>query len=312
MLIGWVCGVYFQSALPEQNFLAVFAKIVIGFFVIAFWYMNGTALNDYEDYEIDQVNLKGDRFRPLVTGLSSKGELLLAAKIYAACTVIFAFLLSWQQAALCMVLLALNYVYSVKPFQVSRRGGLAPLLLPLGYVVLTFATGYGLSGWGYTIEAFIILVALYIHFLSRIILKDYRDVKGDKKFGKITYLIKHGNRKVCLISASSAVVSSVTFINVLDAGYFLFPIIVLTSYAVSMLFNLSMANTWKLQKPLLAAFGRAMTGVTVSFLMAVASFVWDFSRLDNIIIAFAISLIYTWSALQAYNHNVHPAEPGRI
>ena len=45
-----------------------------------------------------------------------------------------------------------------------------------------------------------LLVALYLLFSGRIILKDFRDREGDAAFGKPTFLLKYGKKATCLLS----------------------------------------------------------------------------------------------------------------
>jgi 4-hydroxybenzoate polyprenyltransferase len=41
---------------------------------------------------------------------------------------------------------------------------------------------------------------LYVGFIGRILLKDFRDVVGDAMFGKRTFLVRHGRRATCALS----------------------------------------------------------------------------------------------------------------
>lgn len=47
--------------------------------------------------------------------------------------------------------------------------------------------------------------ALYLGFIGRILLKDFRDVRGDALFGKRTFLVRHGRRATCAVSAGCLV-----------------------------------------------------------------------------------------------------------
>ena len=46
-----------------------------------------------------------------------------------------------------------------------------------------------------------LLAGLYVGFIGRILLKDFRDVRGDALFGKRTFLVRHGRRTTCRLSA---------------------------------------------------------------------------------------------------------------
>lgn len=304
LLVGLLGGIYQQvDGVSSLHFLPTLIKFLCCMVVIAFWYMNGTALNDYADYEIDLINLKNDKERPLIAGLTSKTELANLATVYAICTVSLALLVSSWHALLVGVLILLNHAYSIKPLQLSRRGGIAPLLLPLGYVALPYLLGIGITGWTLSDISISLLIALYLQFIGRIILKDYRDVKGDAAHNKITFLLKYGNTAVCIVSGITISASALIILRVLSTGVLKYPLILLTSYAGTMLFNLSSNNKWVKQKPLLAAFGRSMTGVTVTLIAALMALIWRFSFAEVVIVASTITLVYIWSAQQAFIYN---------
>ena len=52
----------------------------------------------------------------------------------------------------------------------------------------------------------LLLAGLYAGFIGRIVLKDFRDVRGDALFGKRTFLVRHGRRATCRLSATFLVV----------------------------------------------------------------------------------------------------------
>ena len=61
----------------------------------------------------------------------------------------------------------------------------------------------------------VLLAGLYIGFIGRILLKDFRDVQGDALFGKRTFLVRYGRRATCRFSAVCWIAGSTT---VLAAG----------------------------------------------------------------------------------------------
>ncbi len=280
-------------------------KFLLCLILMAFWYMNATALNDYADYKIDMINLKDDPDRPLVTGQASRQELKVLAMAYAACGLMLAAVLSPFHLALFGCLLLLNYAYSMKPFQLSHRGVVAPLLLPLGYVLLPYMLSHGIVEWRLNRPSMWLLGALYLQFIGRIILKDYRDVKGDAAHGKRTFLLRHGNAAVCIVSGLSIAASALIAMSTIKMGVLKFPLIVLSAYALTILYNVAKTSTWPKQKPLLSAYGRAMTGVTVSIIAALLSLTWSFGPAETYAVALAIVFAYLWSARQAFLYNTH-------
>lgn len=301
LMVGFLAALSFQ--ISTISLWTASKGLVGGFLVIALWYMNGTALNDYADYEIDLINLKGDKDRPLVSGQVQKNELRMLATSYSVAALGIALVISFPHAVLTAILLMLNYTYSIKPFQISRRGGLGPLLLPLGYVVFPFLFGWFLLDLHVIHIGYMLILALYLQFLGRIILKDYRDVKGDAVHGKRTFLLRHGNKAVCVVSASSILFSALILVTSLQLGVMLFPVVVLTSYSLTMLFQLSQVNVWKKQKPILAAFGRGMTGVTSALIIYLVGEHWRFTAAQMALLTFGVTLVYLTSAQQAFAYN---------
>ena len=306
LCVGIFAGIAVTATKPGLTELqALLFKAAVCALIIALWYINGTALNDYADYEIDLINLKGDADRPLVVGTATKPDLLYAAGMCALASTALAFYLGWQSGVIVVSLLLLNISYSIKPFQISRRGGLAPLLLPLGYIVLPLVLGYLLHAKHNSALFSMLLASFYLQFMGRIILKDYRDVVGDKKHGKMTFLLRHGNRVVCAVSA--ACISASALLLVLHIGHqlhaFKFALISLTAFALVALYQLSEVDSWKLQKPVIAAFGRAMTGVTAAIITGLITSTWTVPAPTMTFMAVVLVVVYTWSAREAFNYN---------
>ena len=304
LAVGFVAGLLISGASPSSiNVIQSIWQMVTCSIVVGLWYIHGTALNDYADYEIDLINLKGDKDRPLVVGLATKRQLLYVSLVSALAAIVLSCLLSWAHVIIIVILLFLNISYSIKPLQISRRGGLAPLLLPLGYIGLPFFFGYELSVTDWYKFSFVLLAAFYVQFIGRIILKDYRDVKGDKAHGKITFLLRYGNQAVCAVSAGSVIVSSGLLLTYARnfIGAFSYAIVCLAGFGLMILYKLSKSATWFEQKPLLGAFGRAMTGVTVAFIAAMVAVIWQLSAGAAAFIAIVLTAVYIWSAQEAYS-----------
>ena len=65
---------------------------------------------------------------------------------------------------------------------------------PACYVAVPFLVGSfsvrATIGW----QQLGLLAGLYLGFVGRIVLKDFRDLKGDALVGKRTFLVRHGRR----------------------------------------------------------------------------------------------------------------------
>ncbi|HEX5115482.1 MAG TPA: UbiA family prenyltransferase [Pseudonocardiaceae bacterium] len=172
--------------------LARVLLVVFGFLLFS------VACNDITDARIDAVNLAGDRRRPLVVGGADGIEMLTIGIVSAALALVMAATLGWFALAVVAAGLALSVGYSVRPVRVADRGALASLLLPACYVAVPYLVGHGPL---HRMADLTVLAGLYVGFIGRILLKDFRDVRGDALFGKRTFLVRHGRGPTCVFSA---------------------------------------------------------------------------------------------------------------
>lgn len=176
--------------------------------IVGGWFINATVLNDLGDEAIDRVNLVQARGRPLVSGDATRAEMLLLGQVAGALGLAIAWTLNWRVGLVVLAGLALNAAYSLRPMRICDRGALASLLLPSGYVAVPYLVGLLAVKPSLDRRDLLLLVGLYVTFVGRILLKDFRDVCGDEMFGKRTFLIRHGRVRTCLFSAGCWVVGS--------------------------------------------------------------------------------------------------------
>jgi 4-hydroxybenzoate polyprenyltransferase len=160
--------------------------LAVAGFVVA-----SVAVNDLADEAVDRVNLPGVRSRPLASGAAHRSELALVAGVAAGAS--------------------LAAAYSLPPLRLSARGAVASLLLPAGYVAVPFLAGAWAVRPTSTLPASdaLLLIGLFLGFIGRILLKDFRDVRGDALFGKRTFLVRYGRASTCAWSAAFWVLGSV-------------------------------------------------------------------------------------------------------
>jgi 4-hydroxybenzoate polyprenyltransferase len=163
--------------------------------VVAAFLLFSVAVNDLADEAIDRVNLPGAASRPLVTGTGQRFDLRVLAGVGAVVTAAAAVPLGWRCVPVAAGGLVVSVAYSRK---LSGQGAVASLVLPACYV----AVPYLLGAFGAGIRPDLMLMTgLYVGFVGRILLKDFRDVRGDALFGKRTFLVRHGRRATCAFSA---------------------------------------------------------------------------------------------------------------
>ena len=199
-----------QSA-PRAEVHPLFTTVLV---IIGAWLVNAAALNDLADEQIDRVNLANARGRPLVSGQASRRQMLVLALVTGSIALAVAGTQGWRVAAVVAGGLALNAAYSLPPLRLSHRGIVASLVLPVAFVVVPYLVG------SFTVRPdlggrdLVLLPGLYVGFIGRILLKDFRDAAGDALFGKWTFLLRHGRATTCRVSAACWVVGTVAVLAV--------------------------------------------------------------------------------------------------
>ena len=184
--------------------------------VIAFL-LFAVAVNDLADTAIDRVNLAGDPSRPLVSGDGTRRTFVAIACASGVAALALGAVV--HRGALVAVAggLVLASAYSLRPVRLADRGAVASMLLPAGYVVVPFLVGV-LGARGSVVRTDLVLLGgLYLGFIGRILLKDFRDVRGDALFGKRTFLVRKGRRRTCAVSAVCWMAGTSTLLGVRDA-----------------------------------------------------------------------------------------------
>lgn len=208
LVLSEVIGLLQRRSLPSTV-----AQCGITMGILA-WMVASTALNDIADEDIDRVNLVDDARRVLVTGLATRRQLIAISVTMCGIAIAGASLGGWRAAVIMIGAVGLSAAYSLRPIRLSDRGLLTSLLLPIGYVGVPFllvaesapATITPLGWWA--------LGGLAVAFVGRLALKDFRDVDGDRLFGKRTLLVRHGRKRVCAFTTAFYALGSVPLLVV--------------------------------------------------------------------------------------------------
>ena len=166
-------------------------------------YVCATSVNDIADREIDVINHPGDEARPLVTGAAKTKDLWLVFGASAALTVVPPLAVGPAAAGIMALSLAVGVLYSLPPVRLSYRTFLAPPTLAAAYVVIPFSVGVVIAGERPGASDLPLVAALYLLFVGRIVLKDFRDREGDAAHGKPTFLLRYGKKTTCLVSLAA-------------------------------------------------------------------------------------------------------------
>lgn len=179
----------------DRLLLARVLAVVAGFLIFS------VTCNDLADEAIDRVNLPGDVRRPLVTGAASRRDLVVTGVVAAVAAVAVSTTLHWPAVVVTAAGLAVSAGYSLRPVRLADRGAVASLVLPACYVAVPYLLGVFAVRATVRPGDLLLLAGLYAGFVGRILLKDFRDVRGDAMFGKRTFLVRHGRGWTCVFSA---------------------------------------------------------------------------------------------------------------
>lgn len=157
------------------------------------------AWNDLADEAIDRVNLPGQR--PLTTGAATRWEFIVIGVVSGVVALVAGASLGWHVLVVTSIGLVVSASYSVRPVRLADRGAIASMVLPACYVAVPYLIGLLAAGQRLTANDFAVAGGLYLGFIGRILLKDFRDVRGDALFGKRTFLVRHGRRATCAVSS---------------------------------------------------------------------------------------------------------------
>jgi 4-hydroxybenzoate polyprenyltransferase len=189
-------------------------KTIFALILIILVTIHANSINDYADRDIDSVNLKDANDRPLVTKDISLNKFWIIHFASGAVALALSFFYEPAVVLLSLAVIAIDYAYSLKPFRLAYRPIISPLLLSVSYVFYSFSLGY--FSVSTTKEyPWLLSIGLCFGFVARMLLKDFRDAKGDKRYGKVTFLLQYGITSTCLASAifwllAIVIVSSVT------------------------------------------------------------------------------------------------------
>jgi 4-hydroxybenzoate polyprenyltransferase len=250
---------------------ALLARVLLA---VAGFLLFSVACNDLADEAIDRVNLPGRR--PLVTGAATRREFTVIAVTAGAVALVASTALHWPAVVVTAAGLAVSAGYSLRPVRLADRGAVASLVLPACYVAVPYLDGVFAARPFLTSRDLLLLAGLYLAFIGRILLKDFRDVRGDALFGKRTFLVRHGRGWTCVFSACAWLVGTAV---ILAATNRLTGLLVLTegaclAAALVLLANLAASRGARRDETLIAAIaitGRGMIALLFAHLSMVGA-----------------------------------------
>jgi 4-hydroxybenzoate polyprenyltransferase len=209
---------------------------VAGLIALCGSYVVATCLNDVFDLEIDRINHPDASDRPLVSGAATPRQLVAIACAAALVALIAGLVIGPAGLLLVAVSLLLNIAYSAPPLRLCARALAAPPVLGFAYVILPY--GIGLAAAALTPTWFDARVAacFVVLFTGRMLLKDFRDRRGDAVFDKRTFLLTYGKRATLVTVLGCIIVGDALLLTVLPLNLVLLAVI--ESYFVAIAFQL--------------------------------------------------------------------------
>lgn len=203
---------YFLAIAFHHKLLVFSFSYLLAAAILSASYVAATTINDIADKDIDRINHPGNKGRPLVTNEASEKDIYLAHTGAVSLAILFAYFLGIHALIITALSLCVNYLYSIRPVRFSYRTFAAPLLLAVAYVGIPYCLGLVTSYSTLQKDDLLFLPALLFLFIGRIILKDFRDRKGDAKYGKPTFLLRFGKHATCIASLTALITGNILLV----------------------------------------------------------------------------------------------------
>ena len=190
-----VLGIYGQIDLGRTGLGYLLLLVVYGAVVL---------LNDLSDKTIDKVNRRKDI--PLANGELTTQE-VRAFNIFCTFTSLtLSVLLGWWIICWTLAYLLLGWLYS-GPAKLKNNGYVAPAILGVCYGVMPWLLGAIMLGQIPDYILINVMAASFIFVTGIIGFKDFKDVKGDKRAKKLTFLVVYGPKVVRNIAIVAVIVA---------------------------------------------------------------------------------------------------------
>ena len=173
--------------------------------ILALLHSAATLYNDIQDMDVDKLNHRQGALHDHTLSLYQSKK-VVAVLVVAAIILAIIRPHAILQLSLVVMTVALSLLYDLPRFRFSRRPILSIIILGLCYGALPLFSGFIVSG-GVLSGSFYALMALW--FLQRgsiSMLKDYKDVVGDKLVGKETFYLHFGAKVTAWVCVMSSII----------------------------------------------------------------------------------------------------------
>ncbi|MCE7936959.1 hypothetical protein DYH10_04210 [Candidatus Saccharibacteria bacterium CPR2] len=175
--------------------------IILGSLIYFLLYGLATIINNIRDVEVDKLNKTNN---PLAKGNVSIQEVKVLFSIYLLGLIIIQLLLPQPETLIfALTLLFFSLIYSWKVTDIQSRGLIATILLSLMYSGSPVLLAGIYSGYFPLFQACVLGLLTTAGLLA----KDYKDIKGDKLHGKLTPLVRYGEKTVRTIAYTVGIIA---------------------------------------------------------------------------------------------------------
>jgi 4-hydroxybenzoate polyprenyltransferase len=216
LILFMLLSISIHQKLSLHPLLIIFACLSL-----AAGYVSATSVNDIADAKIDAINHPKSLGRPLITGEGNKRDLTILFIFSSVLSLLLASFVNLDALLILGLMILINVVYSLPPIKFSYRTFLAPVILGIAYVGIPFSLGLAIVNRQVNATDYYWFLGLYVMFVGRIILKDFRDRKGDAKYNKPTFLLKFGKKATCIFSYTGIVAGGLIIVLLLHQIYWL-------------------------------------------------------------------------------------------
>jgi 4-hydroxybenzoate polyprenyltransferase len=287
----------------HRGLTAIDPRVLLMILALASSYVSATSVNDISDRKIDEINHPGDRGRPLVTGAARIEDLWILFGVSSLLAVATGLAAGPAAAGIMLLSVVIGVAYSLPPARLSHRTFLAPLTLAVAYVGIPYWVGVMAVGEHLGTTDLPLMLALYLLFAGRIILKDFRDREGDAAFGKPTFLLKYGKRATCLLSLCAVCAGDALLVVSLAERWWL--AVLLQPYTVNiviMLYRLYRMNSRKDEQLSIGVGAKMGNGLLLTLLGALILANQGADWTTQLIFGLALTVLYTLNFIDFLRH----------
>lgn len=207
IFLSWVV---YSCVVIVHNGLDV-VSIVLGLILFVAMYGIVALQNDLSDIETDKINNRKDI--PYSIGLLTESQMIWAMFALSVVVTIIGLLLNRFVLLWAGLYIFLGYTYS-GPLNLKSRGVFAALLLGFCYGAMPWLIGASVTGQLSEMNLIAMAVASFVFSSGIIVLKDFKDIKGDVATHKRTLLVIKGapyTRRYYLLVTSLSYLLLITY-----------------------------------------------------------------------------------------------------